>query len=198
MSEQPVLGVRSRWPCHRALSERWWNQTSETFALLIDRLFLDPLTAPSWIQILLAFSEHYQRCVLNRTFYPAKLFLDAFPEPNFCLKLDWYYFVLLATCTFWILKAEGLCGSHSVSTLIPGSIQTLDQQFENTFGCSQGSGKGPDPLLGFGVSIMVVGQSPVCLLVHCFKSGCSVEFSKSNDNNMGKQVEVRWRKFSPQ
>nr|CBN80653.1 Rho guanine nucleotide exchange factor 3 [Dicentrarchus labrax] len=35
---------------------------------------------------------------------------------------------------------------------------------------------------------MVVGQSPLCLLVYRFKSGCSVEFSKGN-NNMGKQVE---------
>ncbi|XP_028432750.1 rho guanine nucleotide exchange factor 3 isoform X2 [Perca flavescens] len=35
---------------------------------------------------------------------------------------------------------------------------------------------------------MVVGQSPLCLLVHRFKSGCSVEYSKGN-NNMGKQVE---------
>ncbi|XP_039652929.1 rho guanine nucleotide exchange factor 3 isoform X2 [Perca fluviatilis] len=35
---------------------------------------------------------------------------------------------------------------------------------------------------------MVVGQSPLFLLVHRFKSGCSVEYSKGN-NNMGKQVE---------
>ncbi|XP_078103735.1 rho guanine nucleotide exchange factor 3 isoform X2 [Sander vitreus] len=35
---------------------------------------------------------------------------------------------------------------------------------------------------------MVVGQSPLCLLVHRFKSGCSVEYGKGN-NNMGKQVE---------
>lgn len=42
---------------------------------------------------------------------------------------------------------------------------------------------------------MVVGQSPLCLLVQHFKSGCSVEFSKGN-SNMGKQVEVRQRKSS--
>nr|XP_046240867.1 rho guanine nucleotide exchange factor 3 isoform X2 [Scatophagus argus] len=35
---------------------------------------------------------------------------------------------------------------------------------------------------------MVMGQSPLCLLVHQFKSGCSVEFSKGS-NDMGKQVE---------
>ncbi|XP_032369642.1 rho guanine nucleotide exchange factor 3 isoform X2 [Etheostoma spectabile] len=35
---------------------------------------------------------------------------------------------------------------------------------------------------------MVVGQSPLCLLVHRFKSSGSVEYGKGN-NNMGKQVE---------
>ncbi|KAG7244384.1 hypothetical protein INR49_001683 [Caranx melampygus] len=48
--------------------------------------------------------------------------------------------------------------------------------------------KGPDRVLGCGESSMVVGQSPLCLLVQHFKSGCSVEFSKGN-SNMGKQVE---------
>ncbi|KAG7226668.1 hypothetical protein INR49_001838, partial [Caranx melampygus] len=47
---------------------------------------------------------------------------------------------------------------------------------------------GPDRVLGCGESSMVVGQSPLCLLVQHFKSGCSVEFSKGN-SNMGKQVE---------
>ncbi|XP_034389395.1 rho guanine nucleotide exchange factor 3 isoform X2 [Cyclopterus lumpus] len=35
---------------------------------------------------------------------------------------------------------------------------------------------------------MVVGLRPLCLLVHQFKSGCSVEFVKGN-NNMGKRVK---------
>lgn len=38
---------------------------------------------------------------------------------------------------------------------------------------------------------MVVEQKPLCLLVHWFNSGCSVEISKNNGSNMGKQVEVR-------
>ena len=54
-----------------------------------------------------------------------------------------------------------------------------------------GAGRGPDPVLGFAVSSMVVGQKPLCLLVYQFKSGCSVEFITGN-NNMGKQVEVRF------
>lgn len=83
---------------------------------------------------------------------------------------------------------------HSFQT---DSSQTLQQQFDNISGCSLGTGKGPDPVWGFGVSSMVVGQSPPCLLVHWFKSGCSVEVSIRNDNNMGKQVEVRWRKYFP-
>ena len=54
-----------------------------------------------------------------------------------------------------------------------------------------GAGRGPDPVLGFAVSSMVVGQKPLCLLVYQFKSGCSVEFITGN-NNIGKQVEVRF------
>ena len=40
---------------------------------------------------------------------------------------------------------------------------------------------------------MVVGQSPFYLLVQQFKSGCSVEFGRGS-SNMGKKVEVSWRK----
>lgn len=57
------------------------------------------------------------------------------------------------------------------------------------------SGGGPDPHLGLAVSSMVLGQRPFFLLVHQFKSGCSVEVIKGNSGHMGKRVEVRWRKF---
>lgn len=66
-------------------------------------------------------------------------------------------------------------------------------------GGSGGSGSRPGPALGFGGSSMVVGSSPVCLLVYWVQSGCSdvKNNNNSNDNNsnnngiMGKQVQVR-------
>lgn len=80
--------------------------------------------------------------------------------------------------------------SHFLDALLEHSQQDTIPAANYSCTGSLGTGKGPEPVLGFVVSSMVVGLCPFCLLVPRFKSGCSVKFSKGKHNNMGKQVEV--------